>query len=53
MSGEAAHETACRPPGPACFAEKHEGHDVGWRHEHGGLYSATCHDCGEVYLARS
>lgn len=25
---------------------KHEGHDVGMRHEDGSLYSATCHDCG-------
>lgn len=33
----------------ACWKTRHFGHDVGWRHEDGSLYSATCRDCGETY----
>jgi hypothetical protein len=32
-----------------CWQDKHQGHDVGQRHEAGRLQSATCHDCGETY----
>ena len=31
------------------FCRRHEGHDVGWRHQDGRLYSATCHDCDATY----
>lgn len=34
---------------PACFMEKHSGHDLGLRHESGSLYTATCHDCGDTF----
>jgi hypothetical protein len=33
------------------FYAAHGSHDVGWRHEDGRLYSATCHDCGVRYEA--
>lgn len=41
----------CTSSCPACFAEEHAGHDVGWRHLDGQLYSATCRDCDVTYSA--
>jgi hypothetical protein len=34
------------PTCTSCWLQRHEGHDVGMRHEDGALHSATCHDCG-------
>jgi len=39
------------PIAAALFRSDHSDHDVGWRHEDGRLYSATCHDCGSTFQA--
>lgn len=54
LGGDMSEKAECRvqpghPPCAACFAEKHAGHDIGWRHENGRLESATCHDCLDMY----
>lgn len=51
LPGSAASKECDHKPCGACFAERHDGHDVGWRHEDGRLYSATCHDCKETFRA--
>lgn len=40
---------SCALPCEGCFRDEHAGHDVGWRHEDGSLFSATCHDCGDTF----